>query len=292
MKRVGPIVAAAVLVLTSASTPPAAGQNGSASLSPRVPTPPESAGAVVITVSMWRAGRVAYQTYDGACAVEYSATQSPPTVSCWEGGRARASEDYVAASGELIFTQGGSQTITITLVDDSLDEDDESFTLAAWEEVNADPWIDRGDSATVLVVDDDGGQSDGDPAQTPPTSSTNRGAASSSAGASSGTGQPGSQLPGAELDGPTPTSQPARPSAVTAEAPGTTTTALDLEVALPDGDLRPGAGFELTGDAPPEGAATPGDSPSGLVIGSGTAALGVGGLAVIRRRRRWSATQA
>src|SRR5688572_21842392 len=132
MKQIGAGVAVIVVAL-SLVTPPAASQNGSAWLTPKSPERLESAGEVRLTVSLWRAGRVAYRTFDGACQVTYSRGGSPPDAVC-SGEKARAPEDYTSTSGELVFTEvEGSKTITIPIVDDDLSEGDESFTLAAWE---------------------------------------------------------------------------------------------------------------------------------------------------------------
>ena len=170
MKRIGAAIAVIGVALTLV-TPPAAAQNGSAWLAPKSPEPLESAGEVVLTVSMWRAGRVEYRTIDGACQVTYSRVGSAPDAVCSEGD-ARAPEDYTATSGELVFTEGGSKTITIPIVDDDLAEGDKAFTMAAWEEVNADPWIDRGDAVVVRIVDDETTDTGGEPAAPAAESST------------------------------------------------------------------------------------------------------------------------
>jgi len=256
MKRIGAGIALIVGALMLV-TPPAAAQNGSAWLSPDEPEPLESTGEIVLIVEMWRAGRVAYQTIDGTCQVTYSPGGTPPDAVC-SGEKARAPEDYTATSGELVFTEGGSKTITIPIVDDDLTEGDESFTLAAWEEVNADPWIDRGDSEIVRIVDDESGDTGGEERVAPTT--------------------------GAGV-----TVEPATPE--TAAPPSR-----NLQVALPASELRPGPGFELTIEGPPRPAAARRDTGHGSTrwwaIGAGTATLGVGALAMAQRRRRWSPTQA
>ena len=40
------------------------------------------------------------------------------------------------------------------IVDDAVAEAEEILTVAAWEEANADPWIPRGDSVTVVMVNE------------------------------------------------------------------------------------------------------------------------------------------
>jgi hypothetical protein len=263
MKRIGAGIAVIVVALTLVP-PPAAAQNGSASLTPRSPYALESAGEVVLTVSLWRAGRVAYQTFDGACYVTYSRAGSPPDTICSD--EARAPEDYTATSGELVFTEvEGSKTIKIPIVDDDLAEGDEAFTLAAWEEVNADPWIDRGDSVIVRIIDDDvkGG---GAVATT----------ATTAAGSQSSSSAPVLTVPPA----PSPVGDLPAP---------------DLEVAVPSSELRPGPGFELTSELSLKPASARGGggggSASALAIGLGTAAAGVGAVAFLRRRKQWSPTR-
>src|SRR5688572_20957535 len=120
MERIGAGIAVIVVALTLV-TPPAAAQNGSAWLNPKDSQPLESAGEVVLTVSMWRAGRVEYRTMDGACQVTYSPGGSPPDAACSDQ-KARAPEDYTATSGELVFTEGGAKTITIPIIDDDRTE--------------------------------------------------------------------------------------------------------------------------------------------------------------------------
>lgn len=285
MKRIGAGVAAFVVGTLALVTPRAVAQNGSAWLSPKVPEVSESGGEVVLTVEMWRAGRVEYRTFDGACAVGYSPGATDPEPACRDAAAANAPDDYASTSGELVFTEGGSKTITIPIVDDDVTDRDESFTVAAWEEVNADPWIDRGDSVIVLIVDDEGDEA----GQEPHTS-----AAAGSIGDSTSAGGP----PSASAVAP-PAGEPASGAEVSID-PATPTSAMpssrDLQVALPVGELRPGPGFELTSEGPPGPAparAVGGDgSPPWLAIGSGAAAMGVGALAMVQRRRRWSPTKA
>jgi hypothetical protein len=265
MKRIGAGIAVIVVALRLV-TPPAAAQNGSAWLSPRSPEPLESTGEVVLTVSLWRAGRVAYRTYDGACRVTYSRAGTPPDAFCSNTG-ARAPEDYTATSGELVFTEvEGSRTIKIPIVDDDLAEGDEAFTLAAWEEVNADPWIDRGDSVIVRIIEDDvkGG---GAVATT----------ATTAAGSQSSSSAPVVTVPPA----PSPLGDLPVP---------------DLAVELASPVLRTGPGFELTSEDSPEPApgrrgGASGSASSWLAPGLAIAAAGVGAVAFLRRRKKWSPTR-
>lgn len=286
MKRVGAGIAMIVVTLTL-MTSPAAAQNGSAWLTPKNPEPLESSREVVLTVTMWRAGRVAYRTFDGACDVDYSrgGEARPPSATCSESRKARAPEDYSATSGELVFTAGGSKSIRIPIVDDAVADGGEAFTVAAWEEANADPWLPRGDSVIVNISDDEVDPSGGN-------------SAAPAAGSATNTRPAAGQSSGSPVGSPARTSPQAPRTGLTAD-PATTTTAMPppgLQAALPDGDLRPGPGFELTSEGAPEPAAErgggAGGSAAGLAIGAGTAVLGVGALAVMRRRRRWSPTQA
>jgi hypothetical protein len=264
------IVAGIFVVVLTLVAPPAAAQNGSVWLTPASPEPVEDAGEVVLTISLWRAGRVAYRTYDGACTVTYSAGGTPPDAACW-GDKASASKDYAATSGELVFTEvEGSKTIKIPILDDDLAEWDETFTFAAWEEVNADPWIDRGDSVIVHIIDDEADNT-GEPAAT--AARTNTTAAH---------GRPSRS-----------------PTVVTLPPKGTPAADVPspaVDVARAAGELRPGAGFELTSDdpsgqAPARQGGGGGPEAAWLAPGLGTAATGVGALAFLRRRRQWSPTR-
>jgi len=262
MKRIGAgigvIVVALMLVIPSAGA-----QNGSAWLTPKSNHPVESAREVVLTVSMWRPSRVEYRTFDGVCDVRYDSAGGAPNPTCSDRTqKAHAPEDYTATSGELVFTEGGSKTITIAIVDDDLTEGDESFTLAAWEEANADPCggpsyvcVDRSDSVVIYITDDEVGTR---------------------------------ERPGAAAKTPTTTTVPDDRATKASPSP-------DL-VALGPEDLRPGPGFELTSERSPEAAPERADggggSASGLVLGLGTAAVSVGALALVWRRRRWSPTRA
>ncbi len=74
----------------------------------------EEGGSVVITVTRTGGG-------SGAATVDYASSD----------GTATAGSDYTAVSGTLTFADGQtSRTFTVTLLDDALDEADETFTLA------------------------------------------------------------------------------------------------------------------------------------------------------------------
>jgi len=73
----------------------------------------ESAGSVIVTLLRTNGST-------GAVSVEYATVD----------GTARAGNDYVGQSGTLVFTEGQtSQSIIITILDDSLVEGDEIFTV-------------------------------------------------------------------------------------------------------------------------------------------------------------------
>ena len=262
---------------TILGSPPAAAQNGSAWLSPESPEALESSGEVVITVSMWRAGRVAYRTVDGSCQVSFSPGGTPPDTSC-SGDGADSPEDYTATSGELIFATGGSQRITVPIVHDSVADSGEAFTLIAWEEANADPWIDRGDSVIVRIYD-----------EVEPT-------AEESAGSPQGNSNVSPAASGRSSASPAGAGVTTLPSTSVAEKESAATPG-----SVPSSELAtsPGAGGEpesdvrLTNDGGSEGTAQPTRGRDGSRFGLAalvTAALGVGVLAaLLGRHRRGSA---
>lgn len=68
-------------------------------------------------------------------------------------GTATAASDYASSSGSLTFTAGTTtQTITVTLLDDTLDEADETFYLNLRNSINA--WIGHA-KAQCTIVDND-----------------------------------------------------------------------------------------------------------------------------------------
>jgi hypothetical protein len=67
-------------------------------------------------------------------------------------GTAVAGSDYVAKTGTLTFDPGETvQTFTVTIVNDVLNEEDETLGLALTDPVNAEPGQ---DSATLTIVQD------------------------------------------------------------------------------------------------------------------------------------------
>jgi CSLREA domain-containing protein len=88
-------------------------------------------------------------TLDAACAstvtVDYAASD----------GTAKEGDDYVSASGTLTFTPGvTSQTFTVAIIDDALDEDDETVILTLSDAHSA--ILDGTNPATLIIRDDDG----------------------------------------------------------------------------------------------------------------------------------------
>ena len=262
------VVGGLIVVLVTVVTPPVAAQIGAPWWVPDDVEVLESDGEVVLTLSFsWRRpGRVRYRT------VQASASEA---------------EDYTAVTGEVVFTDtSGSTTIRIPIADDDRAERVESFTVEAWEEPTPDPWAGTG-RASVRIIDDDGeadGEADGaggEPAGTATTATTTAGRRPSRprsvpiplAGLTVSTS--------AGADAAIATTVPSRPS--------------DREAELASGDLRPGPGFELPTDGPVEGAPDPGGGrggATGLGMGLGTAAMSVGAVAWVQRRRRWSPKRA
>jgi len=99
----------------------------------------EIAGAATVSVTVTPA---AWQTV----SVEWRTVGDPPST-------ATAGEDFQAASGTLVIPAGSSQaTLSVALLDDALDEPDETFLVeltGATQASLADSW------ATVTVVDND-----------------------------------------------------------------------------------------------------------------------------------------
>jgi cell division septation protein DedD len=277
------VVVLAVVVVPALVGAPAEGQGSSwPTMTPEAPRVTRSAGEVVLTFRTWWAARVRYMTFDGTCEPppgEAQLHQQFKNTPCEP--EARAPEDYTAVDGEGACSTSGpcSVTIRIPIVDDGLAEGTKAFTVIAWEEPNTySPYAYDGPTVIVRIIDDDGTDATGGkPATGSGTSATTAvGAPSSSSG-------PQPPVTGAAAG------DPARP-------PTTTSPSLDLEVALPTGELRPGPGFELTIDESPNPIAERGGrgrgSPPWLAFGLGTGAVGVAALAFVHRRRQWSSTQA
>ena len=111
------------------------------SLSSSSATVDEDAGTVSLTVTVspvsGKTVTVDYATADGTAS----------SVS---------NSDYTSASGTLTFTAGQTlKNISVTITDDSLDEDNETFTLSLSNPENA--TLGSTDEATVTIEDDDAG---------------------------------------------------------------------------------------------------------------------------------------
>ncbi|HVF32197.1 MAG TPA: hypothetical protein VM933_04075 [Acidimicrobiales bacterium] len=209
---------------------------------------------VVLTFTKSEAGRVTYWTSDGSCTGAMpGVTNVTPTTSCRR--TATAPEDYGAVRGDLIFTEPGARSITVTIVDDGLDEGfDEYFLLNASEGDDVAGQT-RWYAAQIRIVDDDGSAPI---AVVATTRSTDPPVPAGPAGAGLGGGS----------DAPTPPAPaPRRPPDVappTATAPSVTTRP---EEASASGRLEPWS--ELTSGRAPRPQATAGpprrSGPSPLV---------------------------
>ena len=109
-----------------------------------VGTVDEGAGGAVFTVTLSAASAVVPITVDWRTA----------------DGTAQAPDDYTAADGTLTFASGASgaaltQTFTVAINDDSLDESDETFSVTLGNAAGADASIGTS-RATVTIGDNDG----------------------------------------------------------------------------------------------------------------------------------------
>ncbi len=100
-----------------------------------------SEGAAVASVIVRRVGSLA-----GRATVAYTTSD----------GSARSGDDYQARSGIVVFASGqAARTITVPIVHDTLDEADETFSLALADAQDAQ--LGTLADATVTIVDDDAG---------------------------------------------------------------------------------------------------------------------------------------
>ncbi|MGA4645537.1 Calx-beta domain-containing protein [Limisphaera sp. 4302-co] len=101
-----------------------------------------SEGGVSVTLTVERTG-----VLDTPVSVEWRT----------EDGSARAGQDYVQASGRLNFTNGvARQTLTVSVLDDTDEEGTESFSVRLFN-VTGPATLVAPESATVTIVDNDGG---------------------------------------------------------------------------------------------------------------------------------------
>lgn len=95
---------------------------------------PPSASIADVTVTEGNAG-----TVDAVFAVTLSAASGQPVTIDWgtQNGTAASGSDYTAASGSITFNPGStSQTVTVVVSGDVLDEANETFTVALSNPVN------------------------------------------------------------------------------------------------------------------------------------------------------------
>jgi hypothetical protein len=246
---------------------PASAQTYVPHWSPEVVEVDESSGIVVMTLRKHGPGPVRWRTEDGSC-VGYDNMVQPPSRQC--AAPARAPDDYGAVSGEVIFTEAGTRTITIPIVDDGLDEGwAEAFTVIATE-VDERAGGAVGSRGTVRIIDDDGDSNDAEATTT----------------TMAGDGQSSS--------GPVPTVPPVgSPVAGASEPPSATPPAPDLDVALASDELPPGPGFEVAGDGlsgPERGTDRGGSGGSAPWLGFGVVIAAVASAASVSMRRRRRST--
>jgi len=135
----------ATAATTVASAPPPPVNNGTLALAGSTVSVGESAGSVVLSVTRTNGT-------DGAVTVSYATAN----------GTATAGSDYSAASGTLSWAAGDAadKTITVSITGDTVDEPNETFTLALSNPTGGAALGTA--SATVTITDDD------EPAPPPP----------------------------------------------------------------------------------------------------------------------------
>lgn len=213
------IISCAIVLVSVLVARPAGGQTRNSRWSPSAAQPVESAGEIVLTFTSSEPGRIGYWTREDCPTYPWDPQHCRQPM-------ARASEDYGAVKGEWIFTEAGSRTIRIPILDDDLDEANfETFFVDAssYDDVAEQTagWY----TASIHIGDDDPRSDSDDPSSSSGSSSSAQSSSRAPTGSQSGTG------------GPTPPPQ---------------TETRPTEVSRPDGDaasteLRPGPGFELIG---------------------------------------------
>ncbi len=121
------------------------------------------ARTIDVTINLLAASRLSIEAAaaaEDAGVMTFAVTLAPPSslpVSVdWStaDGTATAGGDYRTGSGTLTFAPGETaKTIRVTLVDDSVSEDDETFTVTLSNPLNA---AIPADAATGTIADDDG----------------------------------------------------------------------------------------------------------------------------------------
>ena len=250
-------------------------------LSPREPEVSEAAGSVVLTLSKETPGRVVYATRNGSCTTPSSGQQG------WCRPSAHAPDDYGAVSGQVTFTAAGSREITISIVDDELDEGMEFFEVEAHELTDTGGWA-GSSTAIVRIIDDES------PCWFPPCALDGSGAAAADAATATPTSavRPSTSPAPSTPEPPVSTGPP--PASPSTPGPAPVEDVAGPAPASPEvagsGELPPTPGFALpSGDSPgpvPEARAG-GRVQPGVALGIGTAAVAaVGAAARFRRRRR------
>jgi predicted outer membrane repeat protein len=143
-------------VLSSGCPPPATDQRGVA----RPQGPGCDAGAYEAAPAIAVASLVVTEGSGGATSAVFNVSLSeantlPVTVAyATANGSAISGSDYIATSGTLVFSPGQTaRTISVQVIPDLLDEDDETFTLGLSAPSNA--ILSGSGVATATIIDDD-----------------------------------------------------------------------------------------------------------------------------------------
>ena len=111
--------------------------------------PPASAPALRVSDASAAEG----EAVEFTVSLSETSSQEVTVAYATSGGTATSGTDFTASSGTLTFEAGeSSQTVSVSTVDDSLDEDDETFTLTLSSPANA-TLADA--TATGTITDDD-----------------------------------------------------------------------------------------------------------------------------------------
>ena len=105
----------------------------------------ESEGAAIVTVSL------------GNTAVQGSFTVDASTVAETDPGTATAGEDYTAVMGQTLTFSGAAnetETFTVTIIDDAVDEDDETLTVSLGNLDDTEVAVDITATGMVTITDE------------------------------------------------------------------------------------------------------------------------------------------